>query len=176
MQHAENLKLLGVFLKTHGKDGNLILKIFYFKDDEIGTGEPVFVEIDGIPVPFFVSEFRFLSDYTAVMKLEEVDDPLMASEFVNCRIFQVNQGTKGIDEEKSKEYDRLKGFRVFDIKYGDTGILQEIVEFSGNTVMRIDHRGKEVLVPFHDNIIKDIDYKSSIVKISAPEGLLDLYL
>ncbi len=176
MHYAEDLSLLGEFLKTHGIDGHLILKLFLVKDDEPEEGEPVFVEIDGIPVPFFISEFRVISDYTALVKLDEVDNSFHASDYVNCRVFYHSSGADETLRKDKGNFDKFKGFRVVDRKHGYSGILEEVVECPENPVMKIDLKGKEILVPFHDDIITEIDYKKRVIKISAPEGLFDLYL
>ncbi len=176
MTYADDLKLLGLFLKTHGIDGHLILKLAYFKENEIGRGEPVFIEIDGIPVPFFVSHFRFLSNNSAVVQLDEILNAKIASEFVNCRVFIENKMANEVYSEDSNNNDKLKGFLVLDKKYGKSGVLQEILEYPDNLVMRIDLNGREILVPFNENIVINIDYASCVIEISAPEGLYDLYL
>ncbi len=65
---------------------------------------------------------------------------------------------------------------MVDGKYGDTGILKEIVELPENPVMIIDYKGSEILVPFHKDIVRLIDYENRLIEISAPDGLLELYL
>jgi 16S rRNA processing protein RimM len=176
MSDAENLKLLGVFLKTHGVEGQLVLKLEYFTEDELVKGEPVFVEIDGIPVPFFTDSFRYLSDETALLALDEVTNSTLASGFVNCRVFSEKQKMMEQSEEEPLRSDELRGFRVIDEVHGNSGILQEIIEYPDNPVMRLDLEGREILVPFHDSIVKKINYDSRIIEISAPDGLFDLYI
>jgi 16S rRNA processing protein RimM len=176
MQHAEDLILLGLFLKTHGIDGHLVLKLFFLPENEPEENEPVFVEVDGLPVPFFIKEFRIISDDTAFVQFDEVNSSTEASAFVNCRVFTDRQ--KAVEDEKNAgmNYEILEGFRVIDEKYGDSGILREVSEFSENTVMIVDFKGREILIPFHEDIIRNIDYERRIIEITAPSGLLELYL
>lgn len=176
MQHAEDLILFGLFLKTHGIGGHLVLKLFFLPENEPEENEPVFVEVDGLPVPFFIKEFRVISDDTAFVLLDEVDSSTEASAFINCRVFTDRQ-KPGEDENNSGvNYEMLEGFRIIDEKYGDSGILREVSEFSENTVMIVDFNGREILIPFHEDIIRNIDYERRIIEIAAPQGLLDLYL
>ena len=175
MLRAEDLKLLGVFLKTHGIEGHLVLKLSFFTEEEPEEGEPVFVRIDGIPVPFFISEFRFIDDYTAIVKFDETHTSEQASEFVNCSVFSEKHKFKEIRQGDDDGYEKLTGFRVVDESFGESGILKEIIEFPENPVMRIDNDGTEILVPFHNDIVKNIDHKSRVIYISAPDGLFDLY-
>ncbi len=176
MLRAEDLKLLGVFLKTHGIGGHLVLKLSFFTEEELEEGEPVFIVIDGIPVPFFISEFRYTDDYTALVKFDETHTSEEASEFVNCSVYSEKHKFKETRQQDNGGYDKFKGFRVVDEYFGESGILQEIIEFPENPVMRIDNDGAEILVPFHDEIVKYIDHNSRVIFISAPDGLFDLYL
>jgi 16S rRNA processing protein RimM len=176
MPDADNLKLLGVFLKTHGVDGQLVLKLKYFTEDELVRGEPVFVEIDGIPVPFFTDNFRFLSDDTALLGLDEINTSTMASGFVNCRVYTEKHTMMEHHEDAPVRSDELQGFRVIDEVHGNSGILQEIIEYPDNPVMRLDLEGREILVPFHESIVRNINYDTRVIEISAPDGLFDLYI
>lgn len=175
MQHA-GLRLLGIFLKTHGIKGYLVLKLYNFIDEEIDEGEPVFVNIDGIPVPFFISEFRIMTDETAVIKFDETDDEKQAQAFIGCSVYSELKNGERAELPETGGDKELIGFRVVDEKYGDTGILKEIVELPENPVMMIDNKGSEILVPFHKDIVKLIDYENRLIEISAPDGLLELYL
>jgi 16S rRNA processing protein RimM len=175
MQHEEELVLFGLVLKTHGTDGQMVLRLFLLPDDELKKNEPVFVEIDGIPVPFFIRDFRFITEEGAIIHLDEINSSEEASDFVNCRIFiHKNSFTEKVKENIN--FDILEGFRVVDEKRGDTGVLREVADYTENVIMIIDFNGREILVPFHENIITGVDYDARIIKISAPEGLLDLYL
>jgi 16S rRNA processing protein RimM len=176
MPGAENLKMLGVFLKTHGVDGQLVLKLDYFTEDELAKGEPVFVEIDGIPVPFFTSNFRYISDDTALISLDEINTSTKASGFVNFRVYTEKHRMVEHREEPSVRSDELTGFRVIDKVHGNSGILQEIIEYPDNPVMRLDLDGREILVPFHESIVRNINYDARVIEISAPDGLFDLYI
>lgn len=176
MHSAENLKRLGIFIKTHGIDGQLILKLSYFREDELNEGEPVFIVIDGIPVPFFISDFRFISNDTAIVKLDEVINSDQASEFINCNVLMESESRQNTENESSGISEGIEGYVIVDEKRGESGILTAIIGVMENPVMQIDLDGKEVLVPYNENIIKEINHKSKTILISAPEGLIDLYL
>ena len=153
----------------------MVLKLFFLPDEELEKDEPVFVEIDGIPVPFFIREFRFISDDSAIMQLDEIDSSGEASAFVNCRVFADRKRIQPGVEPQDTGYEELEGFRVIDEQHGDSGTLREIVEYTENIIMVVDFENREILIPFHDSIIRDIDYNKRIIKILAPEGLFDLY-
>ena len=63
---------IGMFNKPHGVKGEIS---FTFTDDIFDRvdGEYLICLLDGIFVPFFMEEYRFRSDTTALVKLERVD-------------------------------------------------------------------------------------------------------
>jgi 16S rRNA processing protein RimM len=175
MQQAADLLLFGLVLKTHGIGGQMVLKLFLLPGEDIEKDEPVFVEIDGIPVPFFIREFRLISDDSAIIHLDEIDSSEEASGFVNCRVFADRNRIQPREEPRKTGYEELEGFRVIDDRHGDSGTLREIVEYTENILMIVDFENREILIPFHDSIIRDIDHSKRIIKILAPEGLFDLF-
>ena len=44
-------------LKSNGTDGELLLGFNGFGPEDIDLMEPVFIEFDGLPVPFFIESF-----------------------------------------------------------------------------------------------------------------------
>ncbi len=175
MQNTEDPILLGLILKTHGIEGHLVLKLYVLPENELQENEPVFIEIDGIPVPFFIKEFRILSDDTALLQPDEAYTPIPVKDLVNCRVYIKKRRTIPEGPGTDINHDDLKGFRVVDERHGDSGVLSEIVEYSENILMVIDFDGREILVPFHEDIVRYIDFENRIIEILAPEGLLDLY-
>ncbi len=175
MLNCGNLKLLGEFIKTHGISGDLVLKLSFFTEQELKEGDTVFVEVDGIPVPFFIGQFRFMTDYTALVRFDEIETAAGAEFLVGRRVYcGADYGTDA--ENEAEGTGDITGFRVFDREKGFSGILQEVIDYTDNPVMRLDYEGKELLVPFHDDIILNIDYSAGVIEISAPGGLLDLYM
>lgn len=70
MIKREEVYKIGIFNKPHGIHGELQ---FTFTDDIFYRVEAEYIIclLDGIFVPFFIEEYRFRSDSTALMKLEE---------------------------------------------------------------------------------------------------------
>ncbi len=167
--------MLGELLKIHGISGHLVLKLAFFTEEELNEGDTVFVEVDGIPVPFFIAGFRFLTDYTALIKFDEIETAAQAGFLAGCRVLSSRDFGES-NGNREEGYSDIVGFRVFDRERGYTGILLEVVEYPDNPVMRIEFEDREVLIPFHEDLIERIDIVMRVIEISAPGGLLDLYL
>ena len=67
-------------LKSNGTDGEIILGFRDIAPEDIDLQEPVFIEFDGLPVPFFIESFvkrgssRALVRLTGVKNLRDADE------------------------------------------------------------------------------------------------------
>ena len=86
MIKREEVYKIGIFNKPHGIHGELQ---FTFTDDIFDRVEAEYIIclLDGIFVPFFIEEYRFRSDSTALMKLEGVDTAERARMFTNVEVW-----------------------------------------------------------------------------------------
>ena len=86
MIKREEVYKIGIFNKPHGIHGELS---FTFTDDIFDRVEAEYLIclLDGILVPFFLEEYRFRSDTTALVKLEGVDTAERARMFTNIEVY-----------------------------------------------------------------------------------------
>ena len=73
-------------------------------------------------------------------------------------------------------FHEVTGFRVVDSQYGDIGTLQTVIEYPAQPLFQIVKEGKEILIPVIDPVIKQVDRENKTLYITAPNGLIDLYL
>ena len=105
------------------------------------VGEPVFIEFDGLPVPFFVENCIRKGGNRFVVKFEDVDSSADAEELVGRPV--------SFEEEESPEEDQsLEGMEVIDAVTGKSvGKILEFNDFSGNACITVDYCGREVMLP-----------------------------
>ena len=129
--------------------------------------------LDGIFVPFFIEEYRFRSDTTALMKLEGVDTAERARMFTNVEVwFPVKHADEAEPEELTWNY--FVGFRMEEIHHGYLGDVTEVDTSTLNTLFVVDHNGEELLIPAQEEFITDIDQKHKVITVSLPAGLVNL--
>jgi 16S rRNA processing protein RimM len=73
-------------------------------------------------------------------------------------------------------YHEVKGYTVMDKNFGNAGIVEEVLEYPHQAVLRVLLRNKEILIPITDDIVLDVDREKRIIHTEAPEGLIELYL
>ena len=108
---------IGIFNKPHGVKGEIS---FTFTDDIFDRvdGEYLICLLDGIFVPFFIEEYRFRSDTTALVKLERVDTAEQARKFTNVEVFFPKKFAEEDDSEDIPTWNYFVGFQVEDINHG----------------------------------------------------------
>ena len=52
------MQRIGQVLKSNGRDGELLVSFSGIAPEEIDLEEPVFIEFDGLPVPFYFEAFN----------------------------------------------------------------------------------------------------------------------
>ena len=168
-----NLKAVGTITRSHGLKGAFKVNIHSAGILPIEKDEPVFIQLQGGPVPFFVEECSAASHDVWLMKLEEVDSLEAADKFVEKEMLIEEANFIGIKTEATNE---LVGFRVEDFEKGDIGLVSGILETAQHPVLEIELGDKLILVPWVDAIVKETDEDAKTIKIEAPDGLIDLYL
>lgn len=172
MIKREEVYKIGIFNKPHGIHGELL---FTFTDDIFDSVEAEYIVclLDGIFVPFFIEEYRFRSDTTALMKLEGVDTAERARMFTNVEVwFPVKHADEAEPEELTWNY--FVGFRMEEIHHGYLGDVTEVDTSTLNTLFVVDHNGEELLIPAQEEFITDIDQKHKVITVSLPAGLVNL--
>jgi 16S rRNA processing protein RimM len=173
MINKDNCILLGTLAKPHGTKGSLQLRYSGLKAEDIKERGLVFVEIDGLPVPFFIESFQDKTDDMAILKIEGVDSETKAREFAGFQVYVMKNQVKH-KSGNVKELPGFKGYRVIDRHLGFVGYASEIVNTTTNPLLLVILEGKEYLIPVHEDIILDFDDKEKLIRVDAPEGLFDL--
>jgi 16S rRNA processing protein RimM len=166
--------VLGSVTKVHGIRGQLVLRLDSVSFDDILKMETVFIEIDGLPVPFFVDEYTMKNSDTVILTVEDISSETKAREFIGCRIF-VNADTVQQKVKDITQSDVLLGYEVFDKLHGRIGILEEIQHIQQNPLFRIMEGKREFLIPMQAEFILKIDKSKKQILLNTPAGLLDLF-
>lgn len=161
---------IGVFNKPHGIHGELS---FTFTDDIFDRVDAEYIVclLDGIYVPFFIDEYRFRSDSTALVKLDGVDSAERAKAFTNIDVyFPTKYCTEAETDELTWEF--FVGFEVEDVQHGALGEIVDVDTTTINTLFVVEQQGDELLIPAQEEFIVGMDQESRVITMKLPEGLL----
>ncbi|MDR2011377.1 MAG: ribosome maturation factor RimM [Bacteroidales bacterium] len=163
-------------VKSHGLKGQLSVKMFdNFSHNVFKEKIPVFLDVKGIPVPFFIEQKKNAGNGFLV-KLKHIDSEETANNFRFCSIYIAKNNIKEESEECSDEKWELYDYEVFDRKYGYIGKIKNLNLIPGNPVFETEFNGKLIILPYSEDFIINIDDENKKLEIDAPGGLIDLYL
>lgn len=160
---------IGQIGRTHGVKGEVT---FNFTDDVWNRAESeyLFLCVDGILVPFFLEEYRFRSDTTALVKFLDLDSADDVQFLVGCEVFFPHALTPEADENAEYTWRYFTGFTLYDETAGLIGTIDSVNDTTQNVLFQIGKR----LIPAAEAWIKDIDHKKRTITMQLPEGLLEL--
>ena len=147
-------------LKSNGTEGDILIGLLDFDASDFNTEEPVFVEFDGLPVPFFIESITSRGNSRAIVHLTDTDTLADAEELVGRQIL--------LDvEDDSEDEEDFTGWTLYD---GDrlVGEISGIEEIPGNPCLCIG----DSLVPLHEDFIISADPQTRTLVMDLPEGLL----
>jgi len=164
---------VGFFKKTHGVNGDLVLEFEPQFEYSIENADRFFVELEGLLVPFFIVEdgFRFKTENSAILTFDGVESEKYAKRMVGSSVFLFKNEIIVMDDELSDS--ELVDYLLVDEKRGKIGIIDQIDNYSGNIVFTVNFKGKELLVPFNEDFLLEIDKQNKVITLNLPEGLFD---
>ena len=171
MAYNSNI-LLGRITKISGYEGAVAVKLEKTFTENIPPLESVFLEIDGKPVPFFISEYEYSGADILKLKFEDYETIEKVSEFVNCLVFLTSQPSENSLEDNMTD---LTGYTVLSVDNTLIGVVSELISNPGQWLLAIkSEENKEILIPLHDDFIESIDHNGKKLIMDIPEGLIDL--
>lgn len=166
---------IGYIQKTIGFDGELQLTM----DVDVLKNSPKpeflwFLQY-GKPVPYAVVRFIVEHKDKARITLEDIRDEQEAMHLKGLTCFFED---RIFDQHfiPVESYDYILDFKVQDTQHGFLGIVVDVMENSNghdNLVVLKDE--VEIMIPFVNHIILEIDEEKKEIMVELPEGLLELF-
>jgi 16S rRNA processing protein RimM len=166
---------LGKILKLHAAKGALLIHLDTDSPENYTELESVFVQMNGQLIPFFIESLEHRHNNNAVVTFADIDSTDQASLLISCALFLPLTMLPPLTGTRFY-YHEVKGFRVMDEKFGEAGIIEEVLEYPHQAVLRVLLKGKEILIPITDDIILEVNRETRTIRTRAPEGLIELYL
>ncbi len=176
MIREEDLIAVGRIAKTHGVNGEMV--ITFSRDiPEWDDVRCIFLMMDSLTVPFFVTNSRPKSSESDLITLEGVESEKDAALLTGKTVYLTTDDLGNENEPDFSEgfyVDDLVGFRV---RTDDGRLSGKIVSLESSTanflfIIETDS-GEEVLVPAAGEFIAGVNPEKKLVTLSLPDGLLD---
>ncbi|HRE75843.1 MAG TPA: ribosome maturation factor RimM [Flavobacteriales bacterium] len=166
---------LGYITRLHGYKGefNIFLDVdspsFYDDLDE------VLVEMPQGLVTFTFTRYSPGNKGTVLCAFEGVDSEQEAKKLIGKNLWLPLAELPPLDGNKFY-YHEVIGFVVVDAVKGNIGTIKDVYEGAAQTLLCIINSGKEILLPVLDATIVSVDRTAKQLHVSAPEGLIEMYL
>lgn len=164
---------IGKLVSTFGLKGELILKHNLGKKTSLKDLKAIFIEQQKDTfIPWFIENTRIKTDTEIYLKLEGVNLKEQATPLAQKEVWIPEADFKKY-AAKSSPINLLGYILIEDEK--EIGKIGEVIEQPHQLLCKIDHNGKEALIPLNEDTIVKIDRKKQQVIVQLPEGLLEIY-
>ena len=170
MIREDEVYKIGRLGKPHGVHGEISMQV----DDDVFDrvdADCLILMVDGILVPFYMEEYRFRSDTTALIKFEDIDTVERARELTNCDVYFLRSQADS-DEGDGYTWAYFTGFDLVDATSGKhVGRIASIDDSTANVLFETTE-GR--LLPANPDLIAAIDREQRTITLNLPEGILDI--
>ena len=161
------MQRIGQVLKSNGRDGEPLVSFSGIAPEEIDLEEPVFIEFDGLPVPFYFEAFSQRGNSRALVRLTGVHNLTDADELAGAVLYAE-------DDLYEDEEEDLTGWTVLDADGTKVGTVSAHEDIPGNPCIWMETGHGESLLPLREELVLDVDETEKTLRMEIPEGLLDL--
>jgi 16S rRNA processing protein RimM len=120
-------------------------------------------------------ESHWLHGDRLVLKLKGFDSPEASAALAGCELTVPE--SEAVELEEGEFYDwQLEGCRVETVEGLTVGTVREVLHTGGAAPVLVihDEAERESLVPLAESICVEIDIDAKLIRVDAPEGLLEL--
>ena len=154
-------------LKSNGREGELLVGFVGMAPEDIDLEEPVFIEFDGLPVPFYFESFTPRGNTRALVRLTGVRNLTDAEELVGRDVLAEDALYEDDEED-------LTGWTLLDADGTEVGTVTAHEDIPGNPCIWVETGHGECLLPLREELVLDVDETEKTLRMEIPEGLLDL--
>ena len=173
--NKDDFYYLGKVIKTYGNKGHVMV-ILDVDDPKVYLNmESVYLDLQGERIPFFIEELELKHNKKAIIRFQDVNSIEDGDIYAGLEMYLPVAQLPPLDGDQFY-FHEIKGFRVIDLKHGDIGVIEDILELPLQSLFQIRSGEREILVPVVDEVIIKVDRENRILEIEAPEGLIEIYL
>jgi len=163
--------LVGTIVGTFGNQGELKINPSIHPDDYLLLAKSIFVEDEnGTKQEFNVIRARKHKN-VFLFSLEGIDDMNVAEDLSGLSVYLPTLDFIEL-QENEYFYHQLEGMTVYSNDGNLIGKVDHIMQ-GGNAILVIkDENDKEIMVPFVDELVPEVNLKEKTITVNAIDGLL----
>lgn len=170
---AEYFKI-GKLVAVHGLTGELLLKHELGKKTSLKGLQAIFIEEKKNSfLPFFLESTKIKNESEIYIKLEGVNTREAAIKLTQKEVWVPEVDFKRFAAKSAPA--SLLGYTIIN-NNEPLGEILELIEQPHQLLCRLEIKGKEVLIPLHEETLKKVNHNKKEVLVELPDGLLEIYL
>lgn len=164
---------IGKIVGTHGVDGKVVLQHSLGRKTDFLGLKAVFIEhLKEQFMPYFLGSAVAKSESETFLVLDGIGSKEAAKKVLKKEVWL----TKDAFNQYAAAHTPigLLGFTVFDGSQ-KLGEVEEVFEQPHQVLCRVMVDGHESLIPVHEGVLEQINYKRREIFLNLPPGLLEIY-
>lgn len=168
----EELVAVAKIVKSRGLRGELVADILTdFPERFEGLENVVGLLPNGESRELKIENFWFQKG-RIIFKFKGFDSIETAETLRNAEICVTEAEVVELDEDEFFDWE-LEDCEVETVEGEKIGRVKELMRTGGTEILIVEGAEKEYLIPFAETICTEVDVENKLIKIDAPEGLLE---
>ncbi|MCX8143026.1 MAG: ribosome maturation factor RimM [Bacteroidia bacterium] len=163
----DKLQPIGKIGKTHGIKGFVSIHLNDNIDVDWDSLRSFFIMMDNVPVPYIVDDIEFLPQ-KIIVKFQGINSVNEAKQFTN-KLILLPENLILLDDTLN-----YVGYLVMDVNQNNhhIGYVKEVIVNNNLEWLVIENQHqKEILLPFNENLIEQINHQEKQIFYKAIEGM-----
>ena len=163
---------IGHISRVHGYKGKIVISLINPDLITLNEDHTVWINTDGIESPFKIQNIQILNKSKRILTLQNLTGE-KAEKLKNKKVF--------IDL-KDHEYDKsnisqksIIDYTLYNQNDNLIGKISAVIEIQNNNLIQIFINNEEVLIPYNEINIIELNHSLNKVKLNIAEGLIELY-
>ena len=170
----EDCYFLGKITRRHGLQGNVFLKLDTDQPEMYNKLDSIFIEINGLLVPFFVAKQSWSKGDTLIISYKNSTEALV-DQTIGRDVFMPLSTLPKLSGNKFY-YHEVIGFEIREEDGKTCGNIVSINDQTAQHYFIVDLAGKEIIIPIIKDWILELNREEKYLKMQLPEGLMDVFL
>ena len=170
----EECFFLGTIVGKYSFKGEILAKLDTDSPSTCLDLESIFIDTPQGLVPYFIDRSQLHKSSLLRVKFDGIDSESEANALLKKDLFLPLNMLPQLDGNQFY-YHEVTGFLAIDQFNKEIGIIKNVNDSGPQPLFIIDADGTEILIPVHDNFIKELDREENKIFLDLPDGLMDIF-
>ena len=169
----EDCYFVGKITRRHGLQGNVVLKLDTDLPENYQQMESIFIEINGLLVPFFIEKQSWRNADSKLLYFKNSTEAMVDQTIGKDVFLPLNTLPKL--EGNAFYYHEVVDFSIENKEGENFGLIRSINDQTAQHYFILDRDGKQVVVPIIKDWILEVKREDKKIIMELPDGLLEVF-